>query len=682
MADIFLSYCEKDEERLKPIFNNFKEIGWTIWTYVGNLAPGIDIQKTIEKQIELSKCVIVFWSNNSIESRFVKDEADRAIKQNKYLPVLIDDLVLPIGFGYIQAIQLKNWDYKQHNEYISLLNKVAEKLHSYFNILPSSNKSEWVQTYQSESLIEGWDELQQNSKEMDLMGHTMYKLFYEEKIRNNLKIALAKGCIIRLLLLDPKSYKAIEVGELLDGKQLKLQTKIEDTLDQALQLQNWAKQDSVKGRIDIRIIREVRCKINRYDDHLYHTDYFTIEEPGINSTCKHVKKGMATFNSYLNEFNRNWNIGLEYREYGPLPCLPAEDSILKDYDNWKRLKHTLQEGAPSTQEVPLPKMAVIYPTYKCTLRCDYCSTGFRKLETGMSMSANAFTQILDKILKVNIFNIELSGGGEPLEHDDVKKIIEELSKRKESDPKLNFGILTNGLHINDYISEALVKYFSYVRLSFNEKIASDNSLRAHFLEILQKISNKKNTSNNIGIKLLLTENLVKKEKDANFVSEMIKDISKHPFNHLRIKSVRGDKKFQDQLSEVWPKILDTAFDMLYSDITINADIRQNNVGRSFKCWFGAAIMVVDPYCFVHPCLNYHNSKSRVNVGNLLQDDLKKIWISGNIKPYLEANSFYTCNHENSVDCRIAKYQHLLEERMATERNRGINLRRGVNIPGL
>ena len=56
----------------------------------------------------------------------------------------------------------------------------------------------------------------------------------------------------------------------------------------------------------------------------------------------------------------------------------------------------------------------------------------------------------------------------------------------------------------------------------------------------------------------------------------------------------------------------------------------------------------------------HNSKSRVNVGNLLQDDLKKIWISGNIKPYLEENSFYTCNHENSVDCRIISIRATLE----------------------
>jgi len=579
---------------------------------------------------------------------------------------------------------LKDWDVKPHNEFNSLLKKISNKLKSPSKKITSpDDKYEMVKTYKSESLVENWDELQSNAEKMDLMGHGMNALFSEEKFRNNLKKSLEKGCIIRLLLLDPKSYKAIEVAELLTG-QKKLQTKIEETLDHALELQDWTKKDHVKGRINIRIIREVKFKINRYDDHIFQTEYFTINEPGNNSPCKHVREGMFSFSCYLDEFNRNWDTGLEYRKGGPLPCLPAEDNFLDDYDIWKRIKQYL-EYENSDQELPLPKMAVIYPTYKCTLGCNYCSTDLTKREGKnlLSMNENKFIAILDKIINAKILNIELSGGGEPLEYPDIQNIIDKISIRKEEHPELNFGILTNGLHITNEISEALAKKFSYVRLSFNEKIASNNSLRTKFMESLQKVLKKRDISTNrIGIKLLLTEELVKKEKEANFVSQMIKDISQYPINHLRIKAIRGDKTFQEQLSEVWPRILDTADDMFDNDTTINADIRQNKVGSGFKCWFGAAIMVVDPKCDVHPCLNYHNAVSSYIVGNIFKDDLKKIWISGKLKRYFKMNSPKTCNNETSVDCRMAKYQHLLEEKMATERNKDVNLMCKDCIQGL
>jgi len=56
---------------------------------------------------------------------------------------------------------------------------------------------------------------------------------------------------------------------------------------------------------------------------------------------------MAAFDAYLDEFNRNWDVGLEYRKHEPLPCLPAEDNVLTFYNNLTiynnqiKIKHTL-----------------------------------------------------------------------------------------------------------------------------------------------------------------------------------------------------------------------------------------------------------------------------------------------------------------------------------------------------
>jgi TolB-like protein len=55
--------------------------------------------------------VIVVWSRRSIgkAGHFVRDEARRAQKRGVYLPVRLDGVDPPLGFGEIQALPLKGW---------------------------------------------------------------------------------------------------------------------------------------------------------------------------------------------------------------------------------------------------------------------------------------------------------------------------------------------------------------------------------------------------------------------------------------------------------------------------------------------------------------------------------------------------------------------------------------------
>ncbi len=53
--------------------------------------------------------MIVVWSKRSIgpEGRFVRDEANRAQRRGTYLPVCIDNVEPPLGFGELHAISLR-----------------------------------------------------------------------------------------------------------------------------------------------------------------------------------------------------------------------------------------------------------------------------------------------------------------------------------------------------------------------------------------------------------------------------------------------------------------------------------------------------------------------------------------------------------------------------------------------
>jgi serine/threonine-protein kinase len=75
------------------------------------IGGGAQWRHTIETELNSAKCVIVAWSKRSVgtEGTFVQDEATRAQERHVYIPVLIDKVHLPLGFGEMQALPLGGW---------------------------------------------------------------------------------------------------------------------------------------------------------------------------------------------------------------------------------------------------------------------------------------------------------------------------------------------------------------------------------------------------------------------------------------------------------------------------------------------------------------------------------------------------------------------------------------------
>lgn len=72
---------------------------------------GTSWRQTIIKQLEEARCVVVVWSEASVgpAGEFVHDEAARAKERGVLLPVRIDDVTPPVGFGEIQSLDLVDW---------------------------------------------------------------------------------------------------------------------------------------------------------------------------------------------------------------------------------------------------------------------------------------------------------------------------------------------------------------------------------------------------------------------------------------------------------------------------------------------------------------------------------------------------------------------------------------------
>jgi TIR domain len=110
MSDVFISYKREDEVRVARLAKALEKAGLSIWWDRG--LPGAESwRENIAGALHSAKCVVVVWSQGSVgvEGAFVRDEAGRAMARGILVPVMIDKVAPPLGFGELQAIDLTGW---------------------------------------------------------------------------------------------------------------------------------------------------------------------------------------------------------------------------------------------------------------------------------------------------------------------------------------------------------------------------------------------------------------------------------------------------------------------------------------------------------------------------------------------------------------------------------------------
>ncbi|MEJ7777911.1 MAG: TIR domain-containing protein [Sphingomicrobium sp.] len=110
MSDVFVSYKAEDRRRVRPLVEALNADGYSVW-WDEQIGGGAAWRQAIEAELNAAKCVIVAWSKRSVgpEGTFVQDEATRAQQRRVYVPVTIDKVHVPLGFGEMQALSLTGW---------------------------------------------------------------------------------------------------------------------------------------------------------------------------------------------------------------------------------------------------------------------------------------------------------------------------------------------------------------------------------------------------------------------------------------------------------------------------------------------------------------------------------------------------------------------------------------------
>jgi hypothetical protein len=109
MADIFMSYTEKDRDAVSRLADMLKSVGWSVW-WDRRIPAGQTWRSVLDKELKGMRCMVVLWSTHSVESEWVSEEAAEGRNLGRLVPVSIERVRPPAGFREIQAADLVDWD--------------------------------------------------------------------------------------------------------------------------------------------------------------------------------------------------------------------------------------------------------------------------------------------------------------------------------------------------------------------------------------------------------------------------------------------------------------------------------------------------------------------------------------------------------------------------------------------
>ena len=108
MASVFLSYDRDDGDAARVIATALEKTGHAVWWDM-HVRGGAQFSKVIEEALKAADAVVVLWSERSIDSAWVRDEATAGRDSGKLVPATIDGTEAPLGFRQFQTIDLRDW---------------------------------------------------------------------------------------------------------------------------------------------------------------------------------------------------------------------------------------------------------------------------------------------------------------------------------------------------------------------------------------------------------------------------------------------------------------------------------------------------------------------------------------------------------------------------------------------
>lgn len=324
-----------------------------------------------------------------------------------------------------------------------------------------------------------------------------------------------------------------------------------------------------------------------------------------------------------------------------------KNRILIDYERAK----TFKKGT-----MPNPRFAIIYISNFCIQNCRYCE--YVQENKGGFLPTKHIFKIIDQFKDLGVSAIELSGGGEPLIHPEIVKILRYCQKKN-----IVVGVISNFAVRNDELLKTIVDTCSYIRITidsfdpdkYNEirrPKTKDSSLPRvkSNLKRLVELKKKNNSSISIGIKMVINrlnykeiEKFVKEAANLKVDNVQFKKVYLRPEFKIKDNEINNIKKQLIRLKEKYKDKIDIFFG--FYDLKLDC-----------RCFMSINHIFIDGYGDMYLCCHYLNRKKDVKLGSTFDKKIKDIWFS---KRHWEAMKNTKIRECNEVDCRWIRYTNLM-----------------------
>lgn len=335
--------------------------------------------------------------------------------------------------------------------------------------------------------------------------------------------------------------------------------------------------------------------------------------------------------------------------------------IKNKYSDLKLVWFNEKMNALKDNVVTAPIYMRIKPTNRCCHKCFFCvyNYDFSKMHETTNMQdeipIDKMNEILEDISQIGVKAITLSGGGEPLQHKNIKEILD-----KTVECGLDLSLLTNGQLLTDNIADKLT-HAKWIRASIDyfDSTSFKNSRGCNEVAFNQLTNNIKHFSKykencELGVNYIITKDNYK------HLDESIEFLSSLGIDNVRYSPVwtpdfyNYHENIKEEVVESLHKIRENTNITVYDSYNISADI----TNRSYeKCYFMQVVPVIGADLNVYNCHNKAYSNDG-KIGSIKDRKFSELWYSEESKKYFETfNAKDSCNHQCAND---KKNKHLHE----------------------
>lgn len=120
MSDVFVSYRSDDRQKVGVLVEALRAEGLDVW-WDQDIPANAVWAEAIAAALAQAKAVVVCWSQSSVASENVREEARRARARGLLVQAYVEDCEPPLFFGEQQGARLVNWTGARDNDRFQML---------------------------------------------------------------------------------------------------------------------------------------------------------------------------------------------------------------------------------------------------------------------------------------------------------------------------------------------------------------------------------------------------------------------------------------------------------------------------------------------------------------------------------------------------------------------------------